>query len=268
MNENKRNAPVAKIGGIALVALMMSANAFAIGGNYIPTDLSGLASSDVDSLIKFVGLGASHRDYMPASPQGLLGVDVGIEVDAISLPSAAISAIQLATGSSNVPGLVPVAKVNVHKGLPWGLDVGASFMSLSDPQNSSLTLFKSIGASGQYSIFHNMLLGDLAARASYTTTTLFFLATKTENLDFVYSKGFMLLEPYVGAGMQFWSGNINVPVNLGAGQQLNVSANGSGATPHFFVGVPLKLLLLHATAEYNVTTGGGSTYGLKVGVGF
>jgi hypothetical protein len=227
--------------------------------SYTPTTLNALGQELVGSLVQTVALGADHRAYQSAAPLGaVIGLDLGVDLTSISAPAEFQQAIQLA-GAGTPPSAIPLPRLNIRKGFPFKLDVGFSYVAF---QENSL-----LGFDAQYALLKGGAASFAAAlRGSYTMADLFFMQTRTMKLDAVISKNFLLIEPYVGAGVIRYSGEVVVPT----GQSLapGISAEDSGATGHFFVGLPLKLAILHITAEYDLNFAGVNTFGVKTSLSF
>jgi len=239
--------------------------AFAIS-TITPTDLSGFTDSMVSTLVQTVGIAADHHAYMPASSMGmLLGFDVGVDSTYVAFPAAFAAALAQASGqsSSQVPSGLLLPKLNAHKGLPFGIDVGASFMVLYD---SGQSVFTTYGGELKWTFVRGLALPSVAVRGSYTSNSLYFLNTNTTTVDLVVSKSLILLEPYVGGGMQFWSGSLSVPSSVPQASGLSLSA--SGSNPHFYGGAMLKLALLRLDIEADYSTMNLATLGGKVSIGF
>lgn len=250
----------------ALAALCVSSSAFAIT-NVTPTDLSGLTSDSVSALVQTVGIVGDFRSYMPATPLGmLLGFDVGIDMTYLSLPSTFASALALASGqsTSQLPSGFVLPKINVHKGLPYGLDVGASFITTSD---AGQTVYSSYGGDIKWAFLNKPLIPVVAFRASFTSDTIYFLNAHTYTFDVVASKDLFILDPYVGAGLQMWSGSISVPSTI---PQLpsGVSTDASGTNAHMYAGAMFKLVIFRFVAQVDYSTAGFTTFGGKFSVGF
>jgi hypothetical protein len=229
--------------------------------NYSPGDLSALSQSNIDDMVKTTSIGTGHRAMQPASSLGLIfGLDIGIEVTGISLPDNFKTALALATQqpASQVPSVVPIPKLNLHKGFPFGVDLGFSYSTYQ----STFTVW---GIDGQYGFIKSPV--DLAGRISYGHSHLYFFDSHILNIDAVASKNLIIIEPYVGLGLQTWSGSLNV-TGASVGLPANVSANSSGTTGHFFVGVPIKLGFFHLTGELDTSFAGITTYGGKTSFSF
>lgn len=246
---------------VAAISAPLSAQAYQ---NYSPGDLSGLSQDNVDEMVKTAAIGSGHRAMEPASNQGLIfGLDVGIEVTAISISDNFKAAIAAATQqpASQVPSLVPLPKLNVNKGLPFGIDFGFSYVT-----------YQSIFTDWGFDVQWNFLKGggakpDLAARISYGHSHLYFFDSHVLNIDALVSKKLVLIEPYLGLGTQIWSGTLDVS-GASSGLPSDVSASPSGTTGHFFVGTPIKLTFLHLTGELDYSFTGVVTYGGKISLSF
>jgi hypothetical protein len=250
-----------------LVASLAAQPAYALS-SYSVSNLSSLTQSMVDDLLSTVAVGTSHRAYTPASAMSwAIGIDAGVEVTAVKLPSSFRDAIgsvsQVNTG--NIPLLIPVPKLNLHKGLPFGLEAGLSYIGY---QNK----LKVMGGDLKWA-FTDLIKDSpfsAAFRLNYTSEELWYLKSHNFQTDFLISKNLFIIEPYVGAGLQFWSGNIEVPTGLpsGSGLPASVSADASGTNAHFFAGAPLKLGLFWFTPEADYSTAKVVSFGTKFSFNF
>jgi hypothetical protein len=252
--------------GLCLAVLGASQEAFALT-SFTPSNASALTNATVNDLLKTVILGAEHRAYQPATPLGnAFGLDIGIEVTAIQASQDFQDALKLATGKSSIPALIPLPKLNVHKGLPWGLNIGASYVGYQG--------YRILGGDIQWAfVSPTVIRPTMAIRLGGTYTDLFFMKGRTYKLDFLVSKNLAyLIDPYIGLGYINGSGELNVPLQIQgapAGLPTSVSGHQSFGTGHFFVGVPLNVLILHLTAEYDyIFTGGVRTFGAKISFAF
>ena len=236
----------------ALLLGSASAHAFPSFTDTTPGNLTNGAISDA---IRTVGIGADHRPYQSANPLGLvIGLDVGIDVTAVAVPQSFKNAMSLAGNTDKVPDLVFAPRINLRKGLPWGIDVGTSFIGFDNAR-----LF---GIDVQYALLDDKLPANLAVRGSYNTAKLWYLKATTFAFDLVGSVKIPLIaEPYVGVGWQVGSGQVDIPATqLASG----VSGNQSFSNTRFFVGLPISFTILHLTFEYGYSTANISTYGAKV----
>src|SRR5437016_10808589 len=92
--------------------------------------LSGtLTREDFRSLTRQLGFAASYFPLAPAAPLGILGLDAGVEATAVKIAKNS-SFWQRAVGDGNPPSYLVVPRLHVQKGLPFNLDIGASFTSV------------------------------------------------------------------------------------------------------------------------------------------
>lgn len=255
MSLSRRLLPVLLVG-----SLLGGRAAWALP-DFDPGDVSALSSANLEALVQTVAIGTDHRAYMTARPLGVTGIDAGLELTLFRLPSEFLDAMTAAGVASGVPALLPVPRLNLHKGFPLGLDLGFSFVTL---QGNRI-----LGVEIQWAFLRTKpLLPFVALRASTTLSRLFFMNTRTYKADILASKGVgLLLEPYAGFGVQFSSGDLNVPVGGPGGLQLSVAGQKSSTDPHVFLGLPIKLVLLRVTAEYDYSFAGIQSYGIKASLG-
>jgi hypothetical protein len=250
----------------ALCALSLgSSSAFALT-SISPTDLSTLSADSINTIIKTVGVAADHRAYAPATALGLVvGIDVGLDVTYFSLPSEFASALATASGqtTSQLPAGLVLPKLNIHKGLPWGIDVGGTFMSLS---SGGTKIFSSYGGEVKWAFINSAALPAVAIRGSYSSNTVYFMDTSGLTFDVTASKNLVLIDPYVGLGLQRWSGNINVPAGIPVPSGIALDA--SGTAFHMYGGLQLKLAILKIVGEARYSTAGLTTFGGKFSIGF
>lgn len=247
----------------ALFALSLAPVEDAGAVAFIPSDVSSLTNSSVEALLKTVGVGADHRAYMPASDLGIaLGFDVGIDFTAIKPPQEFIDAFALVTGQS-IPTYIPLPRLNIHKGLPFGIDLGFSYLGYTDPGFS----VKMVGGEVKWAFIRGKALPAVAARVSGNYSSLGFLNSRSYKFDITASKSLVVAEPYVGTGLQIWSGELSYPATVGS-LPVDVSGKASGTNPHFYAGLMMKLIAFRVSAEYDYSTTGVSTVGGKVSLGF
>jgi hypothetical protein len=251
---------------LVLIAALSSAHAWALS-NFTPGDLSGITADTVNTLVQTVALSADHRAYMPATALGsTIGIDLGIDVTAVSIPSQFTNAIELATQASadQIPSVIPLIRLSAHKGLPFGLDVGFAFSEIPDTSNPGTNIFTEYAGDLKWTFIKGLALPSLAVRGSATYGQIYFMSTHVYDLDLVASKNLYVIDPYIGLGMQFWNGMIAVPNGI----TLPFSNTASGTAFHFYAGVPIKLVFLRITPEIDYTTAGFYSYGAKFSLGF
>lgn len=248
---------------LATAVLFSSATAWALP-SFNPSDFSALTSDAVNSVIQLSAIGGAHHAMMPASDLGmLLGFDAGIVVEGVGLPASVTNAYSLITQQStdSIPTLIPIPMLMLHKGLPFGIDVGFSYFTYGSGEVTE------IGGDLQWTFLRSALLPAVAVRESVDYNHLYFVDTHCYTTDVLVSKNLIVIDPYIGVGMQNWSGSLVGNVNTGA-LPVSISGSASGTDFHAFAGVPIKLLFLRITAEVERSFAGFTDYGAKISIGF
>ncbi|MGE0614663.1 MAG: hypothetical protein AB7P04_03405 [Bacteriovoracia bacterium] len=218
---------------------------------YDPAQLSALTTSLKDAMLKTAGYQTEHRSYRSATPLGVaLGLDVGVDVTLVSFSDDFRSALTTVGNSGSNSSSLPLPRLNIHKGLPAGIDLGFSWIAYGG--------YSLIGFDLQWAFVRSPML-SLAARTSYTKAKLSYINSNTLSFDVLGSLPIGIIDPYLGFGLQTARGSLNFDTGT-----LPISGDGSYAAGHLFFGLPIKLFILKLTAEYNMNFSGYSTYGAKL----
>lgn len=212
--------------------------------------VSSLTQQQFVQLAKNVSAATHYKSVSPAEPLGVLGLDVGIEVSSTEIDE---QILDLASSGSFGSSQIIVPRLHAHKGLPFGLDVGASISSVPDTDISI------IGGELRYSFLDGGALSPaLALRASYSQLqgiTEFDLNSSA--LELTVSKGVLLFTPYAGAGI------VRTNANPNTGNSLSAE---TFEQDKLFVGVTINLGIA-VTVEAD-QTGDYRSYTAKAGVRF
>ncbi len=158
--------------------------------------LSGtLTREDFRSLTRQLGFAASYFPLAPAAPLGILGFDVGVEATAVKI-SQNSSFWQRAVQDSNPPSYLVIPRLHAQKGLPFNLDIGASYAAVP---SSDISL---IGGEIKWAILSGGVVAPAVA-VRLSGTKLFGgsqVHLETYSVDLSISKGFLFLIPYAGIG--------------------------------------------------------------------
>jgi hypothetical protein len=227
-------------------------------------NLSNMTQPHLDLLVKSAALGLDHRALMPASPLGIaVGVDVGIETAFMSTPSELETAMTALTGTTGF-SFPPLPRLNAHKGLPWGFDLGYSYIGY---QSNSL-----MGMEVKWAFLQGTLVTPaLALRSSYNilTAPMLYVSASTLKVDVVVSQSVTpFLTPYVGTGIQYYTGSFESPTSTLGALDASISSSTSGSAFHAYAGLPIHFFIVHMTGEYDYNFSTGGTFIAKVSVGF
>lgn len=218
-----------------LLVSLCTAPAFA--AKYDISLLQNMPNSTFNEVVKEAGTVIAYRGIAPAEPQGLTGFDIGVESSFINIDSDLWDQV---VDSENAPGYLPVPKVHVRKGLPFGLDLGASYAAV--PASD----IKVIGGEIQYAILDgSVALPALALRGHYSTLLgVDELDLETYGADAVVSKGFLMFTPYAGVGVLRTKGKYTGDPAL----QLYLKDQ-SVTSERVFGGVQIAIALLRLTLD-------------------
>ncbi|GFO53191.1 hypothetical protein GMSM_01980 [Geomonas sp. Red276] len=242
--------------GLALIA----SQAMAASINFT----SGLTQGEFKSLSKEAGGAISYKNVAPAEPLGLTGFDVGVEVSAIDIKTGGNNYWDRAF-NGDAPSYLFIPKIRARKGLPFGIDLGASYAYVPD---SNIKLY---GAELSKAILEGSAITPaLGIRATYTKLAgVKDLDLQTAGIDASISKGFFILTPYAGVGAVYVMSKAT-----GDLQKYSPAVNGGAPLssekfwqPRGFAGVkisPFPLFGITAEVEYEVRP----IYTLKAALSF
>jgi hypothetical protein len=201
-----------------------------------------LFSEDLTAALSWKGL-------TPTTPLGVTGFDIGFAVTATKLENRGV--FQQASGG-DFPSTLPVPSLRLHKGLPFGIDVG--LMAAAVP-GSNIRLW---GGELRYAFTSGLVVPSIGVRGSFTRLSgVDQLDFSTRALDISISKGFAGFTPYGGVG-RVWADS---DPKVGGLSKEEVARNKG------FVGINANLGITNFAFEVD-RTGDATTYGAKLGLRF
>ena len=222
------------------------------------------AASDIDQLQNAIqsefrllsedlGAALSYKLLSPAEPLGITGFDIGVSASATSLENVTVLD-RVTSSTSSIPSTIVVPRVQVVKGLPFGIDIGASYAAVPGSN------IKLIGAELKYAMLSGSVATPaLAIRGSFTKLSgVDQLDFDTKGIDISISKGFTLLTPYVGVGAVWVTSTPNNVLTL---------AEEKFRQNKFFGGINVNFGLFNMAFEGD-KTGDAASYGAKFGLRF
>ncbi len=229
------------------------ASSVALAGNFNLTNLNTLTQPQFQHLAEDMGAAFSYKPLEPADPLGPLGVDVGAVVTGTALANTAD--VQQAVGTGNTFTTLPVPGLRITKGLPFNVDVGATYSRI--PSSGTMNVY---GAEVKWAILSgNAALPAVALRGTFTRMNgVNQLSFESGSADVSISKGFLLFTPYGGVGQ--------VRSRVATDGLLNLSQVNTNQTK-VFGGVNFNLGLTNVAVEAD-STGGIASYSAKVGFRF
>lgn len=212
-------------------------------------DIGALISqSDFRLLSEDLGAALSYKPLSPGEPLGVTGFDIGVEATATKLENSEIFD-NAVTGTA--PDTLYLPKVHLHKGLPFGFDIGASYSAVPDSN------IKVWGAEVRYAILKgSTTMPALALRGSYSALDgVDQLKFNTTGVDLSISKGFAMFTPYAGVG-KVWVRSTPDPSTGKTEEEFDMGK--------VFVGVNMNLAVVNIAVEGD-KTGDATSYGVKLG---
>src|SRR5438552_15923341 len=214
-------------------------------------NIKGLSQPNFRLLSEDLGAALSYKPLTPTAPLGITGFDVGIAVTDTKLESSAVFA---KAGADISNAAVP--SLRVHKGLPFGIDVGVMVGAVPS------TNIKLYGGELRYAIVAGgTAMPAIGVRGSYTKLTgVDQLDFDTKGVDLSISKGFLMFTPYAGVG-KVWAASTpkDLPTTTPTKESLSLSK--------VFVGINMNFGLTNLAFEGD-RTGKATSYGAKLGFRF
>ncbi|MGH8292796.1 MAG: hypothetical protein ACRESA_04930 [Gammaproteobacteria bacterium] len=232
---------------LAIMLVGLTGSAFA--SNDI-NNLPALTQGQFHDLSADLGAVLSFKQLQSAEAEGITGFDLGLDLSSTNVAHAA--AWNTATSGSGVT-TIPMARVSLSKGLPFGFDVGGFY---SGATNSNI---KDYGAELRYALVDDgVLTPAVGLRAAFSRLTgVNQLSFQTKSLSLSVSKSLGPFIPYAGIGRVWINSNPDAATGL---QEENFTADES------FVGLAFEFGV-HLALELN-RTAGNNTYSVKLGFGF
>ena len=234
-----------------LVLCAGSGTAFAGSPDFsVSCGLNPNCQSDFRGVTEDITAVAGFKALTPAEATGVTGFGVGAY--GAYAPTQHKQAWNNLTGS-DVSG-IGTAGVLLHKGLPFGFDVGASYMAVP---GTSARLW---GVELRYALLEGGVAEPaVALRASYTGSSgIDEFKFSTTSIDASISKGFAMVTPYAGAG---WiRGRANPDASTGLNSE---TVNRS----KIFAGLRVSFVIFELTPEYE-RIGDNNSYNLRLGFSF
>ena len=230
--------------------LLITGTNAAIAGTTID-ELQNAAQPEFRLLSEDLGAALSYKPLASAEPLGLTGFDIGVSGTVVSLEHADVLEQVTSSGATSNP-VVP--RVQVIKGLPLNIDIGASYVKV--PSSN----IKLIGFEAKYAILAGgVATPALAFRGSYTKLSgVDQLDFDTKAIDVSVSKGFAIVTPYIGAGVVWVT---STPKNVPTLKEEKFTE------PKYFGGLGFNFALMNLVAEVD-RTGDTMSYSLKLGLRF
>ena len=153
------------------------------------------------------------------------------------------------------PEMLPIPRLHVQKGLPFGIDLGAIYSSIP---STNISLW---GGEVKWAFLKGSIATPaVALRGTYTKLNgVDNLDLNTMGYDISISKGFAILTPYAGVGqVKIESDPKNIPFTSLRTESITETK--------YFAGLRVSLGLINMVAEADFAE--VPAYSLKLGIGF
>jgi hypothetical protein len=255
---------------LCFISLLHSAPTFAGFGPSIldPTLLSNQLPDDVATeAAKTFGVYFAHRPYQGAtSIQDENSTEFKFETTLVKIGDGLFESLEKygASGSIQDTPALPTLKLHIRKPISKGFDIGASGLFVAGQYVA--------GADLKFVLFQpeEGLTASFRLGATYATAKKFNLERiSVISPEFVVSRKFDFVEPYLGIGGRYIWGKVSVTFDLPPAPSLTISKTGSGSTAYAFTGVSFILgskgLRLAMEGTYDIS--GFSSIGSMIGFG-
>lgn len=143
---------------------------------------------------------SAYNPISPAEPLGITGFEIGAAVSSYSIDT---SIWDSAVTDGSAPSHIPVPRLLARKGLPFGVDIGASYISVPGSN------IKNLGGEVRWAVLEGSTVTPAVAVIGHASklsgVTDFDLSTY--GVDVGISKGFAMLTPYAAVGQVWYKGS-------------------------------------------------------------
>ena len=163
----------------------------AMAGDF--SSIGALSQDQFRKVSEDLGAALSYKGVTPATPLGLTGFDIGLEVSATDIRNSDLFSL----AGSGSPDYIVVPKLHIYKGLPYGIDIGAFVGGASEV---SATLY---GLDARWALLDDgVATPAVAIRLSGTRASdIGPVRISTLAGDLMVSKKFVVATPYLGVGV-------------------------------------------------------------------
>lgn len=242
---------ISRAAPLLAVAMLSGAGAAVAAGNDISLSPS-LSQSSFNTLVDELGMVAAYAPFSPAETLGVTGFELGASLTMARIDD---SVWNDALSDADAPSMLPVPRLMLRKGLPLGIDIGASYTSIPDSNVSIIggELRKSL-IDGTTAVPAVSVLGHFSNLSGVDDLDL-----STYGVDLGISKGFAMFTPYGGIGQVWYEGTEHAGLSLAARDSSETRG---------YLGMRIGFLpFMNLTAQADFTAAVNS-YTLRLNLGF
>lgn len=211
--------------------------------------IQALTQQEFRLFSKDLAAALSWHPLRATTPLGVTGFDVAIGATGSKLESQSV--FEKAAGG-DFPSTMPVPSLRFHKGLPWGIDVGAMIATVPGSN------VQHWGAEVSWAFLSGVTVPSIGVRGAFTRLTgIDQLDFETRSVDISIAKGFAGITPYAGIG-KVWADS-DPKVSGLSKEEISETKT--------FLGLQVNLGITNLVFEVD-KTGDTATYGAKLGLRF
>lgn len=235
-----------------VAAMLLSGAGPALAGDNDIVLSPSLTQGRFNTLVDELGMATAYAPFSPAETLGVTGFELGASLTMVKIDDSVWSD---ALSDADAPSMLPVPRLMVRKGLPLGIDIGASYTSIPASNVTIIggELRKSL-IEGTTAVPAVSVLGHFSNLSGVDDLDL-----STYGVDLGISKGFAMFTPYGGIGQVWYEGSEHAGLAL--------DAHDSSET-RGYLGMRVGFLpFMNLTAQADFTSA-VSSYTLRLNLGF
>jgi len=193
---------IKRISAFVLIGMMLGASFPARAGDGDIALPSGFGQATFNTLVEELGAAVAYNSVAPAESMGMTGFDIGVIVSGVELDSTVWDQV---VSDGSAPSSLIVPKLIVRKGLPFGVDLGVSYVSVPD---SNVTI---MGGEIRKALIEGSTAMPAVSLSLHTASLdgVDDLDVSTYGVDVGISKGFAMFTPYASVGQVWTEGSEN-----------------------------------------------------------
>jgi len=244
-----RVSPYVRLAALFGFAIGLNLQAMAVRADVL-NSVELLNQSQFNELAESLGAATHYKSIAPPETLGIIGFDIGVEVSSTDISG---DLFDLASDGSFAGSELVIPRLHVHKGLPFGIDLGASMGAVQDSDG------RVFGAEVRFAIVEGgAVTPALGLRVSHSQMHgLDDLDFNSTGIELAVSKGFLFVTPYAGVGFLRSSAQPNDIASL-ASKSVDQQKLVVGVTINFGFALTLEV---DRTDDYR-------TYSAKAGIRF
>jgi len=193
---------IKRILAFALLAVLLVVSLPSRAGDSDIALPAGFGQTTFNTLVEELGTAVAYNSVAPAESMGITGFDIGVVIGGVELDSTVWNQV---VSDGSAPSSLIVPKLIVRKGLPFGVDLGVSYVSVP---GSNVTI---IGGEIRKALLEGSAVIPAISLSLHTASLdgVDDLDISTYGFDVGISKGFAMFTPYASVGQVWFDGSEN-----------------------------------------------------------